>query len=203
MMSEQDGFSDFVRAHTSDLLRSAYLLTGDVPLAEDLVQDTLLALYPKWGRVREAQLPLAYVRRSMANAFINARRGKYNAARRELLFADPPDRAVSIDPIGQFSDGQLVNQLLASLAARPRTVLVLRYLHDLSDEQIAADLGMRSGSVRSIVSRSLATLRAQLDPAGVPLPGAPGRSPDPAAAPRTADNPPPQQTSRPPEGAAS
>ncbi|MCW2539348.1 MAG: subfamily polymerase sigma-24 subunit [Frankiales bacterium] len=188
-MSEQDGFSDFVRAHTSDLLRSAYLLTGDVPLAEDLVQDTLLILYPKWARVRQAQLPLAYVRRSMANAFINSRRGKYNAARREVLFSDPPDRAVSTDPIGPFSDAQLVEQLLASLAARPRAVLVLRYLHDLSDEQIATDLGMRAGSVRSIISRALATLREQLEQTQL------------SAHPKYP--PPPRETSRPPKGAAS
>jgi DNA-directed RNA polymerase specialized sigma24 family protein len=67
-------FSAFVRANTSALLRTAYLLTGSSAEAEDLVQDTLTRMYPKWQRVRQADVPLAYVRRSLANNFVNSRR---------------------------------------------------------------------------------------------------------------------------------
>ncbi len=70
-MSDEREFSRFVRAHTGDLLRTAYLLTGDGIAAEELVQDTLVRLYPKWQLVAGAELPLAYVRRSLANGFVN------------------------------------------------------------------------------------------------------------------------------------
>ena len=61
-------------------MRTAYLLTGDGLVAEELVQDTLVRLYPKWHLVRAAEVPLAYVRRSLANGFVNHTR---RASRRE------------------------------------------------------------------------------------------------------------------------
>ena len=73
-MAETSEFSAFVRAHSTALLRSAYLLTGDLASAEDLVQDTFLRLYPRWSRVVAADVPLAYVRRSVMNNFLNSRR---------------------------------------------------------------------------------------------------------------------------------
>jgi RNA polymerase sigma-70 factor (sigma-E family) len=160
--SDAADFAGFVRAHTPDLLRSAYLLTGARVSAEDLVQDTLLRLYPKWSRVRAADLPIAYVRRSLANNFINGRRGHNSAANREFLVADAPEQPASVDFAGHLADADLVRELLASLPPRARAVLVLRFLHDLPDEQIATDLDIRPGTVRSIVSRSLASLRAEL-----------------------------------------
>ena len=164
-MTEQTdsaNFAGFVRAHTPDLLRSAYLMTGTIVTAEDLVQDTLLRLYPKWSRVRAADVPIAYVRRCLTNNFINSRRGHNSVANREYLVADTPDRAAALDFAGQLADADLVRELLAELPPRARAVLVLRFLHDLPDEQIAADLEIRAGTVRSIVSRSLTSLRAEL-----------------------------------------
>lgn len=164
-MTEQTSsaeFALFVRAHTNDLLRSAYLLTGNRAAAEDLVQDTLLRLYPSWSRVSAADVPMAYVRRSLTNNFINGRRGKNSPAQREYLVADTPERATPTDFAGHLADADLVQDLLASLPPRARAVLVLRFLHDLPDEQIAADLDIRAGTVRSIVSRSLTALRGEL-----------------------------------------
>ncbi len=164
MTEHADGweFASFVRAHTRDLMRSAYVLTGNNAEAEDLVQDTLLRLYPSWSRVRDADSPLAYARRALTNTFINGRRGKYNPTRRELLVADTPDRPAPMDMTGRLDDAELVRELLDSLPPRARAVLVLRFLHDAPDEQIAVDLDMRTGTVRSIVSRSLTALRAEL-----------------------------------------
>lgn len=160
LMTEITEFSPFVRAHSTALLRSAFLLTGDLAAAEDLVQDTFLQLFPRWSRVMAADVPLAYVRRSMTNNFINSRRGR---ARHEVLFADPPEHGYDDDLAGPLSDRQLVRGLLAELSPKQRAVLVLRFYCDLSDVQIAADLGCRQGTVRSIISRALALLRAETE----------------------------------------
>jgi RNA polymerase sigma-70 factor (sigma-E family) len=149
-------FAAFVRLHTPALLSSAYVLTGSRSAAEDLVQDTFVRLYPQWWRVAETAVPIAYVRRSMMNNFLNTRRG---AAAHEVPVADPPSAAQQPDIAGGVSDRDLVRSLLATLPPRSRAVLVLRFLHDVPDAQIAAELGCRPATVRSIVSRSLAALR--------------------------------------------
>src|SRR5437763_460474 len=95
------GFAGFVRENTSALLRTAYLLTGNASAAEELVQDTLVRLYPKWDKVQAADVPLAYVRRSLTNGFINERR---RASSHELRFDLLPDRADERDRTAYIAD---------------------------------------------------------------------------------------------------
>jgi RNA polymerase sigma-70 factor (sigma-E family) len=156
------GFSEFVRANTAALLRTGYLLTGNAGAAEELVQDTLVRLYPKWHRVQAAELPLAYVRRSLANAYINDRRRPVN---HDLRFDVLPERADEHDATSFIADRDELWPLLHALPARQRAALVLRYFHDLSDDQIAAALDCRNGTVRSLISRGLATMREAADEA--------------------------------------
>jgi RNA polymerase sigma-70 factor (sigma-E family) len=151
-------FAAFVRANTPALLRTAYLLTGNALRAEELVQDTMVRLYPKWDRVAAADVPLAYVRRSLANAFVNERR---RPVHREIAFDVLPEYAEQRDPTGQLDDRDQIWQLLERLPDRQRAALVMRYFHDLPDEEIGAALGCRVGTVRSLISRGLATLREQ------------------------------------------
>ena len=153
-------FPLFVRAHTAALLRSAYLLTGDRAEAEELVQDTFVRLYPNWTRVLGADVPIAYVRRSMTNNFLNGRRRKSAS---EFLFADPPEASYEPDLARELSDRELVRDLLNSLPAKQRAVLVLSFFDDLSDEQSAADVGCRPATVRNIVSRALMALRTETE----------------------------------------
>jgi RNA polymerase sigma-70 factor (sigma-E family) len=156
------GFADFVRVHTAALLRTAYLLTGDANAAEELVQDTLVRLYPKWDRVQAAELPLAYVRRSVTNAFVNERR---RPSSRDIRFEVVPERVDVRDATAAIADRDELWPLLQALPARQRAALVLRYFHDLSDDQIAAALECRAGTVRSLISRGLATMRQAADEA--------------------------------------
>jgi RNA polymerase sigma-70 factor (sigma-E family) len=153
------GFAGFVRENTPALLRTAYLLTGNSLSAEELVQDTLVRLYPKWDRVAGADVPLAYVRRSMANGFINQKR---RAARREVGYADVPERVDWHDPLTQLADRDQIWAGLRLLSERQRAALVLRFFEDLTDEQTAAALGCRVGTVRSLISRGLAVLREHM-----------------------------------------
>jgi len=158
LVALEQGFAAFVREHTSALLRTAYLLTGNGNAAEELVQDTLVRLYPKWDRVEAAEIPLAYVRRALTNAYLNTRR---RPASRELVLDVLPERPDRTDVTTQLADRDELGSLLRTLPDRQRAALVLRYFHDLPDEEIGAALNCRVGTVRSLISRGLAALRAQ------------------------------------------
>ena len=159
-MADPAQFTSFVRQHSTTLLRAAFLLTGNRLEAEELVQDTLVRLYPNWGRVAAAEVPLAYVRRSLTNNFLNGRRRRSAG---DLLFAEPPEQSYEPEFGNQLSDRQLVRRLLDSLPPRQRAVLVLRFFDDLEDTEIASIIGCRRGTVRSIISRSLQQLRAETE----------------------------------------
>jgi RNA polymerase sigma-70 factor (sigma-E family) len=149
-------FGRFVHEHTPALMRTAYLLTGNTLAAEELVQDTLVRLYPKWQLVQSAEVPLAYVRRSLANGFVNHTR---RASRRETAVDFLPDLPDDADHPGRFEDRDQLWSLLRTLPQRQRAALVLRYFHDLPDDEIGLALGCRIGTVRSLISRGLSALR--------------------------------------------
>jgi RNA polymerase sigma-70 factor (sigma-E family) len=175
--SEQaGGFAAFVRTQTPALLRTAYLLTGSAHEAEELVQDTLVRLYPKWQRVAAADVPIAYVRRAMVNTFLNDRRRPARAEIAMDVLPEPLDRrdrtggaggagagARNGDPAAAVADRDLAWRLLATLPDRQRAALVMRYFHDLPDDEIARSLDCRAGTVRSLISRGLASLRPPVD----------------------------------------
>jgi RNA polymerase sigma-70 factor (sigma-E family) len=156
MRPDTDEFTSFLRTHTAALLRTAYLLTGDPVAAEELVQDTLVHLYPKRDKVFAADVPLAYVRRSMANGFVNSRR---RGAAREIAVEDVPDSGVPDVAGSRLADRDEVWTLLRTLPERQCAAVVLRYYDDLTDDEIAEALHCRIGTVRSQISRGLAALR--------------------------------------------
>ena len=138
-----------------ELLRLGYLLSGDRHRAEDLLQDTLLALHRRFGdAAMPLQRPVAYARRTMANLNISRSRRSSSSEVVVDLFDDVPAPTGS-DP----ADRDVLWQALRRLPVRQRTVLVLRYYDDATDADIAAGLGCRLGTVRSLASRGLATLR--------------------------------------------
>lgn len=153
-------FSQFVEDRTDSLLGTAYLLTRDRQAAEELVQDTLVALYPRWSRVAQAQSPIAYVRRSLINRYLNQQR---SGAASELVIdftaAGAPERRPDPDFALRVDDRDQLRRVLSTLPARQRAAVVLRYFHDLSDQQVAETMGCRATTVRSLISRALSTLR--------------------------------------------
>lgn len=154
-----DDFEIFVRTETGSLLRTAHLITGDASSAEDLVQETLTRLYPKWGRVQAASFPAAYVRRAMINNFVNSKRSR---ASRELVSSDVvagASPARGVDTADEVATHESIMQLLATLPDRQRAALVLSYFDDLPAADVARILGCRVGTARSLVSRGLAALR--------------------------------------------
>lgn len=151
-------FVDFVRAHHTTLYRTALLLAGDAASAEDLVQDTLTTLYPRWWRVDAAREPLAYVRVCLTNTFINSRRLR---SANELTLERLPDTGRTQDASDIATDRRFALQLLNHLNRRQRAAVVMSYFHDLDDEHIADALGCRPGTARSLISRGVAAMRAE------------------------------------------
>jgi RNA polymerase sigma-70 factor (sigma-E family) len=155
-------FDEYVAARSPALLRLAYLLVGDSGLAEDLLQETLIRVYPRWSRILR-QDPEAYVRRSLArNAVSLWRRGRHFG--REVSYAHVPDSISSsgddADPFG------IVWQAVSELPPRQRAVVVLTFYADMSEAEIATALGCAVGTVKSQKSRALARVRAELARSG-------------------------------------
>lgn len=147
--------ADFAAAQSVALTRFAYVLCGDHQRAEDLVQETFLAIHRRFGDLLPVTAPIAYARKTLVNAHLAASRRRSAG---ELPLAELPDvPAPSADP----DLPQLLWQALAALPARQRAVLVMRYYLDLPDQAIADALDCRPGTVRSLASRALAGLRSQ------------------------------------------
>lgn len=177
-MDPQDerAFRVFVDGRSRALLHAARLLTADRGAAEDLVQEALARLVPRWGRVEN---PEAYVRASMHRLQISRWR------RRAVIVEDPVDdvHAGSVaDHSHAVGDRLVLARALARLTPRQRSVLICRHIEDLDERETARRLGIRVGSVRSINQRALTRLR-QLTPeladfrpgtllSGTPLPAA-------------------------------
>ena len=149
-------FQDYMAARWPVLVRTAFLLTGDRFLAEDLAQTALTRVYASWRRVRRAGDVDAYVRRVL----VNVNSGRFRKRRvAEHLVAVPVDGRSHVphEPIAQRS---ALMAAMAELPPRQRAVVVLRYWEDLSEREVAEVLGCSVGTVKSQASNALARLRA-------------------------------------------
>jgi RNA polymerase sigma-70 factor (sigma-E family) len=159
-MDRYDGFREFVLARRTALSRTAYLLTGDHALAEDLLQAALARTAEHWHRIVGGD-PEAYLRRVMVNERTSRwRRRRYAVevptsvdALAALATASGPDTADAV-----VRRTTLV-AALAQLPPRQRAVIVLRFFDDLSEAQTAEVLGCAIGTVKSQAHLALARLR--------------------------------------------
>ena len=153
-------FDEFLDTQLGPLTRYARVLAGDRQSAHDLVADTLVAASKRWDKIGKLDLPAAYVRRMLTNRHIDLTR-RYRTIR---WAHEPPEDhqlpAVLDDTNGVHQRGFL-DGLLRELPARQRAALVYRFYLGLPDDEIAQELGMKVGSVRSAISRGLATLRTK------------------------------------------
>src|SRR5262245_59384426 len=152
-------FDTYVRASERRHKRLAFLLTGDLHEAEELLQAAYAKVYPRWGRVRRYDAPDAYLRRVMVSLRTSWwRRGRH----RELSVADPPQAATTSDPSASVVESQALLVALRALPDRQRAAVVLRHWCDLSEAETAAIMGCSVGTVKSNTSKGLARLRAAL-----------------------------------------
>lgn len=159
-MADKGDFEQFVAGRSTVLLRTAYLLcAGDRGAAEDLLQDVLERMYPKWKRIKGE--PEAYARAALANASANRWRRRSRRVR-ETPLTEAPQPAVS-GPENAVADRDEVVRALGELPERMRAVLVLRFYDDMTEAATAAALNCSTGTVKSQTSRGLARLRELLD----------------------------------------
>jgi RNA polymerase sigma-70 factor (sigma-E family) len=157
-MTAPAGFEEFVEESSTTLLRAAWLLTGDWSAAEDLVQTALAAVWPRWDSLPERAVAYAYVRRCMMSAFLRERRRK-RSGEIPLELGDFHLGYRDSDEAADIDMRQSLRTAMASLPARQRAVVVLRYFVDLTEQDTAAALGCSVGAVKSHASRALARLR--------------------------------------------
>jgi len=148
-------FDDFAEARGPALVRLAWALTGSRSDAEDVVQDVLARLLPRWERVSAVEDPEAYVRRMVVNAHVSRWR---RIGRRERLVESVPDLP-TVGEEAAYAERDRLWQACRALPRDQRVAVVLRFYEQLEYAEIAALTGVREGSVRSRVSRGIAALR--------------------------------------------
>lgn len=152
-------FTGFVEEYQGALRRTAYFLTGNPQTAEDLLQDTLVKAWLAWRRIGPGG-ELAYTRRIMVNLATD----RWRRRRYETTPVEPPDASPDPhagDPFAAADDRDFIVRQLATLSAKERAIVVLRYYADLSEADVADAAGVSVGTVKSTCSRALARLRSR------------------------------------------
>lgn len=164
-------FEAFVEKHSRELGRLAYLMVGDRDAADDLTADALLAAWRQWETVRSSDHPLAYVRRVVINMAATRVRRMVRERRRLVLFRSD---ALEVAPGTDSAAVVDVRSALIRLPAGRRACVVLRYAFDLSEQEVAALLGVSVGTVKSQTSKGAEQLRRGLRGSGETITGRTG-----------------------------
>jgi DNA-directed RNA polymerase specialized sigma24 family protein len=131
------------RTHYQPLVRMAALLVEDLTTAEEIVQDSFVAVHAAWRRRPDADQALSYLHRSV----VNRSRSRFR----------PPGARVAYE-----GERSAFISALWTLPARQREVMVLRYFADLPATQIAWATGISEGAVRAHTARAMSSMRAEL-----------------------------------------
>ena len=147
--------------HYRALVRLAALLVRDTPTAEEVVQDSFVAMHGGWQRLRDAEKALAYLRQAVVNRSRSVLR--HRTVVDKNLQKAPPDMPSAEHGALVLLERSAVVAALRGLPDRQREAIVLRYYADLSETQIAETLGISPGSVKTHAARGLASLRPVLE----------------------------------------
>lgn len=149
-------FEDVYLAEQRRAFKLAYLLCGETALAEDVVADVVVAVWPRWQAGEIADVG-AYLRRAVVNQVTSRFR------RRTLERRQSPAPGSARGPEEVAVDRLVVRGALLRLPPRQRAAIVLRYYEDLPEADIAAAMATSVGTTKAHLSRGLATLRVLLD----------------------------------------
>ena len=157
MARGDEEFIEFTRASSDRLQRVAYLLTGDRHAAEDAAQTALVRTYSAWSRVRNDE-PYGYARRVLSNYVTD----QWRRPIRENATETMPDVTAPRDVAEDVAKRRSLVAALSALSAKERAVIVLRHYLDLPEAEVASELGLSLGTVKSLNARGLAKLRVSL-----------------------------------------
>src|SRR5215470_14763644 len=150
--------------HYRCLVRLAWLLVQDVTAAEEVVQDSFVAMHTVWRRLRDGDRALAYLRQSVVNRSRSVRRRRAMAGRN----ASQPGSGLPGAERRAFPslEHTAVAGVLRSLPAREREAMALKYYGNLSEAQVASAMGVSEGAVKRHTARAIEALRVvvEIDP---------------------------------------
>ncbi len=152
------GLEELYRAHAPEALRLAYLLTGERALAEDLVQDAFVKVIGRFHDLRNREAFWWYLRRTI----VNLTRSQFRRRRVERAWLERQHPADDVLPANDVGERDRLQKALMTLRPEQRAAIVLRYYEDLSEADTAHALGVAAGTVKSLVSRGMERLRAEL-----------------------------------------
>jgi RNA polymerase sigma-70 factor (sigma-E family) len=159
--SADGAVTELYSLHYHRLVRLAALLVRDVPSAEDIVQDSFVAMHDGWQRLRDAESALAYLRQAVVNR-------SRSVLRHRAVVEKYPEKPSPDMPSAEHGalvqlERSAVIATLRKLPGRQREAIVLRYYADFSEAEVAAAMGISCGAVKSHTARAMAALRADLE----------------------------------------
>ncbi|KAB1923933.1 SigE family RNA polymerase sigma factor [Micromonospora sp. ALFpr18c] len=147
-------FVEFARAASARLVHAAYLLTGDHHQAEDAAQTALVRTYASWPRIHDDDA-YGYARRTLVNHLVDG----WRRPMQEYPTDEVPEQRRG-DVADEVATRRWLIAILGALSPRERAIVVLRYYFDLPEAQVARELAVSVGTVKSTSSRALEKLRA-------------------------------------------
>jgi RNA polymerase sigma-70 factor, ECF subfamily len=158
-MATTEGFEEFYTGAVGRLLGQLLLVTGDLHEAEEVVQEAFARASVRWAWLRDYDLPEAWVRRVALNlAAERARRLRRQA--RALLRLGPPPHVPAAS-----AEALALLEALRTLPMRQRQAIVLYHLVDLPVEEVSRLIGVRPGTVKSLLARGRRALANRLSDA--------------------------------------
>jgi RNA polymerase sigma-70 factor (sigma-E family) len=155
--SAEGAVTELYEAHALGLIRLAHIMLGDRSSAEDVVQEAFCGLYRRWPHLADPASAVPYVRSSVLNGCRSVlRRHRSHRSLAPAGYQPPESSAESMALTAE--ERREVMRALRQLPQRQREALVLRFYLDLSADQAAAAMGISPGSVRSAITRGLASL---------------------------------------------
>jgi RNA polymerase sigma-70 factor (ECF subfamily) len=155
-MADRGSFEDFYAGAVGRMVGQLYPVTGDLHEAEEVAQEAFTRAAARWSRLRDYDVPKAWVRRVAMNLVTDRARSLRRHAKAMLKLRPPPEvLPASVEALA-------LAQALRTLPVRQRQVLVLHYLVDLPVEEVAHTLGMPTGTVKSLLSRGRHVLAVKL-----------------------------------------
>ena len=164
---DQDAYGELVTRYQALAARTAYVITGNEPDAEEAAQEGFVKAYYALDRFRAGAPFRPWLLRIVANEAINRRKAAGRRPTVDLSVApDPPSDDTALSPEGAVlatERRELVLHALRGVREEDRVVIAYRYFFDLSEAEMATALGVAPGTVKSRLSRALARLRAVMD----------------------------------------
>ena len=157
--SRDDSYAELFRDHGKAVYRLAWFMTGSPHVAEELTAEVFARVLPKWRRGGIVD-PVRYLR----TAVVNESRSRHRRASHEQRALSRRRIDVAgVDDVDRGSVGEPLLDALGQLPVRQRIVVVLRFVEDLSEAEVARLISAPVGTVKALASRGLATLRTLLE----------------------------------------